>query len=114
MLVVVGTRGAPAPFTPVASMDPSTEVSIWSRRARSLCISPPALVAAAVEQGVQQRPLANKQRARALRGVHLVAGDGEQVAPDALHVNGNLARGLHGVGVEENVGLGGDLADLLH
>ena len=44
--------------------------------------------------------------------MHLVAGDGKQIAADALDVDRNLSRRLHRVGVEVNIGLGGDFADL--
>ena len=37
--------------------------------------------------------------------VNLVAGTGEKVDPEGLHVNGNLPEGLDGVGVEKEVGL---------
>ena len=41
-------------------------------------------------------------------------GDGKQIAADALHVDRNLAGCLHRIGVEVNIGLGGDFADLFH
>ena len=41
-------------------------------------------------------------------------GDGKQIAANALYVDRDLARRLHRVGVEVNIGLGGDLADLFH
>ena len=41
-----------------------------------------------------------------------MAGDGKQIAPDALYIDRNLACRLHRVGVEVNVSVGGDFADL--
>jgi hypothetical protein len=55
---------------------------------------------------------ANIQRAHALRPVDLVAGEREQVDVVGLHVDGNLADGLHGVGVEDDALLVAELADL--
>ena len=44
--------------------------------------------------------------------MHLVSGDGEQIAADALDIDRDLACRLHRVGVEVDIGLGGDFADL--
>ena len=77
-----------------------------------------ALVGAAVEERGEADVAADEEDAGALRGVHLVAGDGEQV--DVLErglgaeVEGELAGGLDGVGVEESaggVGDGGEFGD---
>ena len=56
------------------------------------------------KSGASSTPFADEERAGALRGVHLVAGDGEQV--DVLEFAGEIERklggGLHGVGVDED------------
>ena len=74
------------------------------------------LVGTAVEEGSEVGAGANEQGAGASGGVHFVAGEGEEV--DVLElageVEGELAGGLDGVGVEEGaVGFGeaGELAD---
>ena len=71
-----------------------------------------ALVAAAKKHGLDERALPHIQCANALRGMHLVTGDREQIATDFRHINRQLARGLHRVGVKVNIGLRGDAADL--
>ena len=68
----------------------------------------------AIKQRLQQSSLPHVQRTGALRAVHLVPGDGQQVATDLLHVQRNLARRLDRVRVEVNIGFGGDLSDLVH
>lgn len=77
-----------------------------------------ALLRAAVEERRKMHVFADEEDACALRGVHLVAGDGEDV--DVLERSGEveweLGGGLYGVGVNEDsgiVGLGdaGELAD---
>ena len=73
-----------------------------------------ALVAAAHQQRLERRALAQKHGAHALGRVHLVSTDGQHVAADPLHVDGDLAGALDRVDVEPDAGLGGDLADLLH
>ncbi len=55
---------------------------------------------------------ADVQRADALGAVDLVAGEREQVDVVRLHVDGDLADGLHGVGVEDDALLVAELADL--
>ena len=59
---------------------------------------------AAVEERLERDAFANKERACALGSVHFVTGDGEQIDPaqGAGEVEGQLARGLHGVSVEEH------------
>ena len=59
-------------------------------------------------------PLPDVERTRALRAVELVAGDGQQVAVEGLDVDRHLAHGLYRVGVEVDVGLAGDNANLRH
>ena len=71
-----------------------------------------AFVGAAEEERLDLGSAADVEGADSLGRVHLVAGDGEQVAADLLHVDGELAGCLDGVGVEIDVGFGGDLADL--
>ena len=77
-----------------------------------------ALLRASVEQRRDVDAAADEEDAGALRGVHLVAGDAEQVdvLERAGEVDGELAGGLDRVGVEEDrgvVGLGdaGQFAD---
>ena len=55
---------------------------------------------------------ANVQRADSLRPVELVAGEREDVDVVGDDVDGNLAAGLHRVGVEEDVALVAEFADL--
>ena len=71
-----------------------------------------ALVAAANEEGVERGSAADVEGSDALGSVELVGADGEQMAAVAADVDGNLARALNGVDVEEGAGLMGDGADL--
>ena len=41
-----------------------------------------------------------------------MSGDRKQIAADALYIDRNLARRLHRVGMEVDIGFGGDFADL--
>ena len=66
---------------------------------------------AAVEKLAQARAAANVERADALGRVEFVAGEGEQIDLQRVHVERNFPGGLHGVGVEIDVGFGGDAAD---
>ena len=66
--------------------------------------TPAALVHPAEEHRLQPHVAAHKQRARALRRVHLVAGEGKQVAAHLLHVERKLARGLDRIGMEQRAG----------
>ncbi len=76
------------------------------------------LLRATVEQRSEMDSVADEEDAGALGGVHLVAGDGEEVDvfERSGEVDGELGGGLNGVGVEEDggvVGLGdaGEFAD---
>ncbi len=74
-----------------------------------------ALVAAAVDLlgDLDARvAAADVERADALGAVDLVAGEREDVDVVRLHVDGDLADGLDGVGVEEDALLVAELADL--
>src|SRR5580698_7228538 len=62
-------------------------------------------MAAANEERIERRALADEHGTYALGGVHLMAADGEDVATDAVYIDGNFACSLHGVDVEENAGL---------
>src|ERR1700758_634473 len=73
-----------------------------------------AFLWAAEEQGHRVGAAAYVERAGPLRAMEFVAGDGQQVASDLLNVNGQLARGLHRVRMEVDVGLPRDLPDLDH
>ena len=138
MFVVFGTRGAPSPFTPVDSTSPRIPFQAIAHRghlrpvrrdpsfagqfgcfaetddAGNVLRSRPAraLVASAIEHGLQDGSLAHIQRAHSLRSMNLVSGNREQIAADALYVDGDLPRRLHGVRVEIDIGFGGNLADL--
>ena len=80
--------------------------SVPARRCRSC--GPPK------SSGTGGVPLPDVERTRALRAVELVAGDGQQVAAEGLDVDRHLAHGLYRIGVEVDVGLAGDNADLRH
>ena len=76
-----------------------------------------ALVPAPVNDGRELHARvapAHVERAHALGPVHLVGGDGGEVHVHLLHVEGHLADGLDGVGVEEHFLLFGDLPDFLN
>ena len=66
------------------------------------------------KSGASSHALADEEGAGALRSVHLVAGDGEQV--DVLELAGEIERefcgGLDGVGVKEGAVRFGDAASL--
>src|SRR4051812_40511315 len=66
----------------------------------------------AVEKLTQTCAAANVKRADALGSIELVARDGEQVQVQSVYVNGKLASGLDGIGVEIHVSFGGDAANL--
>ena len=70
------------------------------------------LVRAAKEERLDPRSPSNIQDARALRRVHLVSRDAQQIAADGLDVDIDLAGRLHRVGMEPDVGLLRDAADL--
>ena len=74
-------------------------------------------MAATIDDGCKLYPrvaAANVERANALGAVNLVRGDREQVDIVFLHVDGNLADGLHSVGREKDAVLFGDFADFLN
>ena len=54
----------------------------------------------------------DEERTDTLGGVELVAGEREQIELKRFHVDGNFSGGLHGVGVEIDVGFRGDAANL--
>ena len=68
-------------------------------------------MAPAIEHGLKLSSLADVERAHTLRPVKLVARDGQQVASDLVDIDRDLPRRLHGVGVEVNVGFGGNLSN---
>src|SRR5215472_10298188 len=70
------------------------------------------LMMAAVEKLAQTRAATNVESADTLGCVELVAGDREQIDAEAADVDRYLSCGLHGVRVEVDVVLRGDLADL--
>ena len=71
-----------------------------------------ALVMSAIEKLAETRTALDEERANAFGGVELVAGDGEKIELQGFDVDGNFSGGLHGVGVEVDVGFGGDAADI--
>ena len=60
-----------------------------------------ALLTAAQQQRRQLQSLFHIERAGALGSVDLVAGNGNQIGPQGLGLEGDLAEALDGVGVEE-------------
>ncbi len=72
------------------------------------------LVAAAIDQRLNQRALLQEQRASPLRCVDLVSGNRERITADLLHINRDLARGLNCVRMEEDVGFLGNPANFFH
>ena len=74
---------------------------------------PPLLRAANHERGGHDAVRAH-ERARAARPVELVGRDREQVEAIAREVDGEVACGLHGVGVEERAALADGAADVTH
>lgn len=72
-----------------------------------------ALVVAAVKQLLQASPAANVERTNALGGIQFMPGKRKQIKLEPLDVDGSFSRGLHGIGVEINVGLFGGASDFL-
>src|SRR6266852_9553189 len=70
-----------------------------------------ALVMPAIKKLPQSRAATNIERANALWGIELVAGKSEQIDTKRVHIDGQLARGLHRVGVEVHIGFSGDAPD---
>ena len=70
-----------------------------------------SLVMTTVKELAQARAAADVESADAFWSVELVPGKREQVEFESVHIDRNFARGLHGVGVEVDVGFGRDLAD---
>ena len=75
--------------------------------------APRTFMPPAVKQRLKMRSLAHVKRAHALRRVHLVAGNRKRITANPLHINRNLARGLHRVRMKIDVGLRRNLSDLL-
>ena len=72
----------------------------------------PQLLPATPQQRRKRRALAHVQRADAPGAVQLVAGQGQHIGVQRLHVHGDVAEGLHGVAVEGHPPPPGDGADL--
>ena len=70
-----------------------------------------AFVMAAVKLRSERRAGADVERADALGAINFVRGDGEQIHAEVIHVERELAGGLHGVAVEVHIRFGGDAAD---
>ena len=72
------------------------------------------LVASAHQQRLHRRTAPHEHRADALGAVHLVGADGEQMAAESAHVEGNFARALHGINMKEGAGARAMFADFLN
>src|SRR5882762_9815058 len=70
-----------------------------------------ALVMSAVEKLPQTSAAADVQGANAFGRINFVAGQGKKIESKRVDVDGDFAGGLHGIGVEIDVGLCGDAAD---
>ncbi len=70
-----------------------------------------ALVMSAVEKLAQTSAAADVQGANAFGRINFVAGEGKKIESKRVDVNRDFAGGLHGVGVEIDVGFCGDPAD---
>ena len=66
---------------------------------------------AAVEKLLQASTAANVQRADTLGRVEFVSGERKQIHAEYFYIERNFSGRLHGVGVEINVTLRGDLSD---
>ena len=73
-----------------------------------------AFLRSAEEQRLRMRAPPDVECAGALRPMELVAGDGQQIAADRLHIDRHLARRLHRIGMEVHIGFLRDGADLSH
>ena len=74
----------------------------------------PPLVPSSLGNGRDLAALSDVEGSHALGAVELVSGDGEQVDPQGAHVHGDLAHALHGIGVQVDVFVCGDFADILY
>ena len=68
---------------------------------------------AALHYALQLRAPANVERTHAFGPVELVGGKGEQIDTQGIYVRGNLAHALHGIGMQVDVLLRSQPADLL-
>ena len=64
-----------------------------------------------MKEGADLHALADVQEADALRPVQLVAAGAHHINIAGIHINGHLAKGLHGVCMEEDAMLPGNPAD---
>ena len=71
-----------------------------------------ALVVGAVHELFQPDAGPDVQRADALGGVELVAGHGEEIDAEVVHLDGDLADGLGAVAVHQDAAAVGDFGDL--
>src|SRR5713226_10659250 len=65
----------------------------------------------AVQKSAQTGAATDIQGADSLGRIQFVTGNRKQINSQYIHVDRNFARGLHGVGVEVDVGFGSDAAD---
>ena len=70
-----------------------------------------ALVMATVEKLAEARAALDEERANAFGRIELVAGNGKKIELKSFNVDEDFSGGLHSVGVEVDVGFGGDAAD---
>jgi len=69
-------------------------------------------VVATVEELLQTRAAANVESADTFGAVKLVRGDGKKIDAEGFYIERNFSGGLHGVGVEIDIALRGEFADL--
>ncbi len=69
-------------------------------------------MAAAGDERANLQPFANEQRAAALRTVHLVGGERQQIDAGLVHVDRHLAHGLGRVDVQQAAARVGDRGNL--
>ena len=70
-----------------------------------------ALVVAAVKKLLQASSASDIEGTDAFGAVDFVAGKREQIELELIHIHGNFSGGLHGIGMEVDVGVLGDAAD---
>ena len=66
------------------------------------------------KERLQTSPAAHEQRSRALRPMHFMPRNTQQIAPNRLHLDSHLAGRLHRIHMKSNPGLAGNASDLRH
>src|SRR2546427_3505598 len=110
--LVAESRHAPGVFGERLASDFSSLAEPHNSRDVFCAGAEATLVMSAVEKLPQARSATNVQRADTFWRVKLVARNREQIDLKRVDVNWDFACGLHGVGVEVNVRILGDAADL--